>query len=52
MVSATLLLGNSYEITWIPGHDTMLASCHCGADKVGDDPIELWNWVLGHPVGH
>jgi hypothetical protein len=26
--------------------------CHCGAEHVADDPIEVWSWLLAHPDGH
>jgi hypothetical protein len=43
---------HSYRITWIPGQDRMLGICHCGAEQISEDPIELWLWLLGHPDGH
>jgi hypothetical protein len=41
-----------YRVEWYPGSDELLGQCHCGASRVGDDPIEIWQWLLGHPVGH
>lgn len=40
---------NAYRITWIAGQDRMVAICHCGAQLIGDDPAELWLWLLEHP---
>ena len=40
---------NHFRITWIAGQDRMVAICHCGAELVGDDPVELWAWLLEHP---
>jgi hypothetical protein len=42
----------TFEITWVPGTDTMLGRCHCGAERRAEEPIELWTWLLGHPSGH
>lgn len=41
-----------FRITWMPGSDVMLGTCHCGAERTAQDPVELWDWLLGHPVGH
>lgn len=43
---------NTFTITWVPGRDVMRAICFCGAELVGDDPLDLWLWVMGHPDGH
>ncbi|MGF7121459.1 hypothetical protein J2X34_001869 [Rhodococcus sp. BE178] len=43
---------NVVRIVWVPGSDSLEGTCHCGATRVADDPIELWNWLLGHPTGH
>ncbi|GAA3721179.1 hypothetical protein [Streptomyces tremellae] len=40
-----------FRIRWLPGSDELLAVCFCGADRVFDDPVELWDWLLAHP-GH
>jgi len=32
--------------------DELLGVCHCGAEQLADDPIELWTWLLAHPDGH
>ncbi|MGD6741849.1 hypothetical protein ACOKM3_08415 [Streptomyces sp. BH106] len=41
-----------YRIHWVLGTDRLLAVCHCGAEQEFEDPVLLWNWLLGHPVGH
>jgi hypothetical protein len=41
-----------FRIVWVRGTDQLLGTCHCGAERVGDDPIALWAWLHGHPVGH
>jgi hypothetical protein len=41
-----------YRVTWRPGTDELLGVCHCGAEHLADDPIELWAWLLAHPLGH
>ncbi|MER5339386.1 hypothetical protein ABT030_03415 [Streptomyces mirabilis] len=41
-----------YRIDWIPGTDVLHGTCHCGAEQSAQDPIEMWEWMLGHPEGH
>ncbi|MDG4808787.1 hypothetical protein O7634_18745 [Micromonospora sp. WMMD1120] len=41
-----------YRIRWLPGTDTLRGTCHCGAERSADDPVELWEWLLAHPRGH
>jgi hypothetical protein len=41
-----------YRITWVPGTDLLAGRCHCGAEHTDQDPIAMWEWMLGHPVGH
>ncbi|MER5900712.1 hypothetical protein ABT150_11510 [Streptomyces mirabilis] len=41
-----------YRIDWIPGTDVLHGTCHCGAEHSAQDPIEMWEWMLGHPEGH
>ncbi|PBC94591.1 hypothetical protein BX281_2510 [Streptomyces sp. Ag82_O1-15] len=41
-----------YRIDWIPGTDVLHGTCHCGAEHSAQDPIEMWEWMLGHPKGH
>jgi len=41
-----------FRVSWQPGADTLLGICHCGAELLADDPIELWAWLLAHPDGH
>lgn len=37
------------RIHWVPGSDLLLAVCHCGEQREFDDPVALWDWLLGHP---
>ncbi|MEV4384354.1 hypothetical protein AB0J68_01290 [Micromonospora sp. NPDC049580] len=41
-----------YRIHWVPGTDTLRGTCHCGAERRSEEPVELWEWLLGHPQGH
>ncbi|OPG14352.1 hypothetical protein [Microbispora sp. GKU 823] len=41
-----------YRIRWLPGTDRLHASCFCGAEREFEDPVALWDWLLGHPEGH
>ncbi|MER5258809.1 hypothetical protein [Streptomyces sp. NPDC002855] len=41
-----------HRIHWVLGTDRLLAACHCGARREFEDPVELWDWLLGHPDGH
>lgn len=41
-----------YRIHWVLGTDQLRAVCHCRAEQLFEDPIELWEWLLGHPDGH
>ncbi|MEU5904570.1 hypothetical protein [Micromonospora sp. NPDC047527] len=41
-----------YRIHWVPGSDTLRGICHCGAERVAEEPVELWEWLLAHPEGH
>ncbi|WFE40897.1 hypothetical protein [Micromonospora sp. WMMD998] len=41
-----------YRIHWMPGTDTLRGVCHCGAERVAEEPVELWEWLLAHPRGH
>jgi hypothetical protein len=41
-----------YRIDWVPGTDVLHGTCHCGAERSGQDPVEMWEWMLSHPVGH
>ena len=36
----------------IPGTDQLLGTRHCGAQHTALDPVELWDWLHAHPVGH
>jgi hypothetical protein len=44
--------GRVQRIHWVPGSDQLRAECHCGAERLFEDPVELWDWLLGHPDGH
>jgi len=41
-----------FRVAWVPGSDRLHGICHCGADRVSEDPVELWTWLYDHPVGH
>lgn len=41
-----------YRIHWVLGTDRLRAVCHCAAEREFEDPVELWEWLLGHPAGH
>ncbi|MDG4780789.1 hypothetical protein O7614_14175 [Micromonospora sp. WMMD961] len=41
-----------YRVHWLPGTDILRGSCHCGAERLAEEPIELWEWLLAHPQGH
>lgn len=41
-----------YRIEWMPGTDTLRGICHCGAERLAEEPVELWEWLLAHPRGH
>lgn len=42
----------SLRVVWVPGTDRLLGICHCGAKRQAGDPIEVWQWLHGHPVDH
>ncbi|MFE2067066.1 hypothetical protein ACFXDH_32605 [Streptomyces sp. NPDC059467] len=44
--------GEVYRIDWLPGTDVLHGTCHCGAEHTAQDPVEMWEWMLGHPEGH
>ncbi|MFV8186184.1 hypothetical protein [Streptomyces sp. AF1B] len=44
--------GEIYRIDWLPGTDTLHGTCHCGAEHTAQDPVAMWEWMLGHPEGH
>ncbi|MBP2703951.1 hypothetical protein JOL79_09035 [Microbispora sp. RL4-1S] len=41
-----------FRVEWLPGSDQLRGFCHCGAATVADGPVEVWDWLLAHPVGH
>ncbi|GAA3437554.1 hypothetical protein [Kutzneria kofuensis] len=40
------------RVHWVQGSDRLRAVCHCSAEREFDDPVEMWEWLLSHPVGH
>ncbi|GAA3236643.1 hypothetical protein GCM10017691_35100 [Pseudonocardia petroleophila] len=40
------------RVVWLPGSDRLQGTCHCGAVHVAEGPVEVWEWLLAHPVGH
>lgn len=40
------------RIAWTPGGDRLRGTCHCGAERTGEDPAEMWDWLFAHPSGH
>ncbi|MEV1245328.1 hypothetical protein ACIBO2_02450 [Nonomuraea sp. NPDC050022] len=40
------------RVVWLPGDDVLRGMCHCGATHIAEGPIEVWEWLLSHPVGH
>jgi len=42
----------TYRVDWVPGTDQLLGYCRCGAQRESEDPIQLWQWLTGHPKGH
>jgi hypothetical protein len=41
-----------FRVLWRPGTDELVGQCHCGAEHIAQDPIEMWEWLLAHPDGH
>lgn len=44
--------GSIVRVHWMLDTDQLRAVCHCGATRLFEDPIVLWEWVLAHPDGH
>ncbi|TMR25159.1 hypothetical protein ETD86_02100 [Nonomuraea turkmeniaca] len=40
------------RVVWLPGSDLLQGTCHCGATHLAEGPIEVWEWLLAHPIGH
>lgn len=38
-----------FRVRWLPGTDVLLGTCHCDAQHEGQDPAEMWDWLLAHP---
>jgi hypothetical protein len=41
-----------HRIHWVLGTDRLRAVCHCTAERDFEDPLQVWEWLLAHPVGH
>ncbi|TMR97173.1 hypothetical protein [Nonomuraea basaltis] len=53
MEPSRMLTGREvFRVVWLPGSDLLLGTCHCGATQVAEGPIEVWEWLLAHPIGH
>ncbi|WP_433443678.1 hypothetical protein [Nonomuraea sp. CA-141351] len=53
MESTRMLTGREvFRVVWLPGSDVLQGTCHCGATHIAEGPIEVWEWLLAHPVGH
>jgi hypothetical protein len=46
------MTGTTLRVIWTPGTDDLLGICHCGAEHVAGDPVDVWSWLLAHPDGH
>jgi hypothetical protein len=46
------MTANLFRVRWVPGADSLLGTCHCGAEHLSQDPVEAWSWLLAHPEGH
>ncbi|MBW0093129.1 hypothetical protein I4I73_22345 [Pseudonocardia sp. KRD-184] len=40
------------RVVWVPGSDRLRGVCHCGAEHLAEGPVQVWEWLLAHPVGH
>ena len=48
-----MLTGSTvYRVVWVPGTDRLRGFCWCGTGHESEDPVELWEWLLGHPDSH
>jgi hypothetical protein len=36
----------------VPGSDELRGVCSCHATAIAADPVQLLDWLAGHPVGH
>jgi hypothetical protein len=48
-VNGMLPGGTVNRITWLPGTDLLVGTCHCGAVAEADGPAAMWDWLLAHP---
>lgn len=46
------MTGSVYRVRWVPGSDSLLGACHCGAEYLSEDPVDVWAWLHAHPDGH
>lgn len=44
--------GTIFTVEWLPGTDELRGICYCDAELQAEDPIDLWEWLIGHPEGH
>ncbi|MEV4241597.1 hypothetical protein AB0J47_41305 [Nocardia sp. NPDC049737] len=40
--------GRTCRVRWVPGTDTLLGTCHCSAQHITEDPVDLWQWMDNH----
>lgn len=40
------------RVVWVPGSDLLRGICHCGATRVAEGPVEVWEWLLAHLDEH
>jgi hypothetical protein len=43
--------GTICRVVWVPGADRLPGTWHCGGEHAAEDPVEPWQWLVGHP-GH
>ncbi|WP_345382714.1 hypothetical protein [Pseudonocardia yuanmonensis] len=36
------------RVAWVPGTDTLHGTCHCSAEFLAEDPVDLWTWMYEH----
>lgn len=44
--------GRVMRVVCVLGSDQLHGFCWCGAIRVAEDPIEMWDWLIAHPDGH
>jgi hypothetical protein len=40
------------RVEWMPGTDRLCGTCFCGTSHEAEDPIAIWEWLLGHRDSH